>query len=60
VKEAQMSAQNLSAPFNVTDVSDASTNVSNTVSNQKHLVTWFDALMKLGGLLMAEDQMSKV
>ena len=60
VEQAQASVQKLSQPL-VVSVADALTNVSNAVSNQQNLITWFDALMnKLELLVRVGDEVTKV
>jgi hypothetical protein len=60
VEQAQTSAQGL-ALLLATDVSDAVTNTSNTQTNQRDLITSFDALMqKLGVLVKVGDEVAKV
>ena len=60
VEQAQTSAQGLALPL-ATDVSDAVTNISNTQTNQRDLITSFDALMqKLGVLVKVGDEVAKV
>jgi hypothetical protein len=60
VEQAQTSAQGLALPL-ATDVSDTVTNISNTQTNQRDLITSFDALMKkLGVLVKVGDEVAKV
>ena len=60
MKEAQMSVHKLSQPF-VSNVSNAFTNISDTVSNQQNLVASFTALMqKLQLLVKIGDKVAKV
>ena len=60
MEDAQMSAHKLSQPI-VSNVSDAFTNISDTVSNQQNLVTSFNALMqRLQLLVTIGDEVVKV
>ena len=60
IQQAQTSAQKFSQPL-VTTVSDAFTNISDTVSNQQSVVTSFNALMKrLEPLVKIGDEVAKV
>jgi hypothetical protein len=52
-----MDAQKLSQPI-VVNSSDALTNISNAVSNQRNIVTSFDVLMKV--LVKVGDEVAKV
>jgi phage-related minor tail protein len=60
VEQAQMFAQKLSQPL-VSNVSDAFTNISDTLSNQQKLVTSFNALMKrVEPLVKMADEVAQV
>jgi hypothetical protein len=60
VEQAQTSAKKLSRPL-VSNVSDAFTNTSDTLSHQQKLVTSFDALlMQFKPLVKIGDEISKV
>jgi hypothetical protein len=60
MEQAQTSAKKLSQPL-VSNVPDAFTNISDTLSNQQKLVASFSALMKqLEPLVKIGDEVAKV
>ena len=60
VEQARASARKLIGPV-VATVSNAATNISNTVSSQQSLITPFEALMKkIGVLVKIGDEVAKV
>ena len=60
MEQAQTSAQKLLRPL-VSDVSNACTNISDTLSNQQNLVTSFQGLMeRLEPLVKIGDEVAKV